>query len=62
MKAEAKRADGKSESLKPKSKRKAPRGRARAWNRRANEKPGSEERELGTEDLNGGPFKKQIIN
>ena len=21
-----------------------------------------EERELGTEDLNGGPFKKQIIN
>lgn len=41
---------------------KGPRGRARAWNRRANEKPGREERELGTEDLNGGPFKKQTIN
>lgn len=34
----------------------------RAWNRRANEKPGREERELGTEDLNGGPFKnRQLI-
>ena len=62
MKAEAKRAEGKSESLEPKSKRKARKGRARAWNRRANEKPGREERELGTEDLNGGPFKKQTIN
>lgn len=34
----------------------------RDWNRRANEKPGSEERELGPEDLNGGPFKnRQLI-
>jgi len=62
VKAEAKRAEGKSESPEPKSKRKARMGRARAWNRRANEKLGREERELGTEDLNGGPFKKQTIN
>ena len=62
MKAEAKRAEGKSESLEPKSKRKARKLRARARNRRANEKPGSEEQELRSENLSGGPFKKQIID
>ena len=62
MKAEAKRAEGKNESLEPKSKRRAWTRRARAWNRRANEELGREERELGTEDLSGGPFKKQIID
>lgn len=55
VKAEAKRAEGKSENPEAKSERKA-------WTRRANEKPGSEERELRTEDLSGGPFKKQIID
>ena len=62
VKAEAKRAEGKSESLEPKSERRAWTRRARAWTRRANEELGSEERELRTEDLSGGPFKKQIID
>lgn len=55
VKAEAKRAEGKSENPEPKSERKA-------RNRRANEELGREKRELGTEDLSGGPFKKQIID
>ena len=47
--------DAKSESLDAKSE-------TEALKRRANEKPGSEEREFRTEDLSGGPFKKQIID